>query len=362
MIAVTLTYCFLYAILLVIGSVGAWKYHKKGESLQKKNGRISLDDITLILPFRNEEKRISPLLQSIKNSTELPSKIIFIDDHSTDKTIEVIHSQLKNSPFEFIQSEKKGKKHAINTGIKKAATTYILTMDSDVWFEPDYFSQLKSLVPIDMHILPVKMTSQGWKIVFELDVYMINGLNLIATGFKQPIAASGANLLFLKTAYETVNSFHTHSHILSGDDQFLLSDFNKNDQIVALQTASKLAVTTPVPVSFKELISQRLRWILKTPKVNDPYALKIGSIQLSTTILFLLLSIWLLSASQFMLFFILFTVKSVADILLVQPYFSGIKKQGLLLLIPVYEVILPVYTITLSVMALFYKPSWKGRK
>lgn len=342
--------------------MGIRKYLKKRESFQKGNERISLDGITLIIPFRNEEKRISPLLQSITYSKELPAQIIFIDDHSTDKTEDIIHSLLKGKSFELIQSQKQGKKHAINEGIKKAKNAYILTMDADVWFETNYFSQLKSLAPIDMHILPVKMASQGWKILFEPDVYMINGLNLIATGLKRPIAASGANLLFRKTTYEAVNSLHAHAHVLSGDDQFLLADFNKNGQIIALQSESKFAVTTPVPNSFKELISQRLRWILKTPEVRDSFAVKIGVIQLSATICFLALSLWLLSESHFMPFFILFSIKSVADIMLVQPYFSGIKKQGLLLLIPVYEVILPVYTITLSIMALFYKPSWKGRK
>lgn len=362
MIIGVLAYCFSYSILLVVGCIGIRKYFRKKKLLQKENDRISLDDITLIIPFRNEEKRISPLLKSIKNSKELPSRIIFVDDYSTDKTVEIIHSILKHISVHFIQSEKQGKKHAINTGIKEAETPYILTMDADTWFEVNYFSQLKLLAPIDMHILPVKMASKGCKILFELDVYMLNGLNLIVTGLKRPIAASGANLLFRKTAYEVTNSLHSHSYLLSGDDQFLLADFNNNQQIVTLQTDSKLAVTTFVPDSLIELFSQRLRWILKTPKVKDSFAVKIGVIQLSATILFFALSFWLLKESQLILFFILFIIKSTMDILAVKPYFYEIKKQGLLLLVPVYEIILPVYTIMLSITALFYKPSWKGRK
>lgn len=362
MITVVAIYCFLYVTLLITGVIGIWKYFGEKEFLYNENGQISLDDITLIIPFRNEEKRISPLLSSLKDSKELPSQIIFIDDHSTDKTEQIIRSSLMHTPFDFVQSQKQGKKHAIGAGIKKAKNAYILTMDADVCFKADYFSELKSLPLVDMHILPVKMTSKGWKILFELDIYMINGLNLVTTGLKRPIAASGANLLFRKTAYETVSSLHEHSHILSGDDQFLLSDFNKNGQIVALQAESKFAVSTPVPGSLNELLSQRLRWIKKTPNVKDSFATKIGIIQLSTIFFFFLLSLWLLSASQFTLFLILFAIKSAADLLLVAPYFSEIKKQGLLFLIPIYEFILPVYTITLSIMTLFHKPSWKGRR
>lgn len=357
-----IAYCFFYLVLFIAGGIGIQRHFKKNKHKSTDNKRISLNEVTLITPFRNEEHRISPLLQSIENSPELPVQIIFVDDHSTDKTVEVIHSHLKNASFQIIHSQKEGKKNAIDTGIKNSATPYILTMDADVKFSEDYFSQIKSLSKADMHILPVKMTAKGWGQLFELDVYMVNGLNLIADGLKQPIAASGANLLFSKNAYETTNSLSAHSHVLSGDDQFLLADFVRNRKNIQLHSQNQFSVTTPAPNSLKELISQRLRWILKTPKVNDPFAMNIGVIQLLTTLCFLILSIWLLAKQQIALFMILFALKSVTDLFLVRPYFSGIKKQELFILIPVYEIILPIYTIVLAVIALFYKPSWKGRK
>lgn len=355
-------YCMWYSGLLIIGKAGVFLHFRKKQSKKEKKDTISLSDITLIVPFRNEANRIAPLLNSIAYSKELPAHILFVDDHSDDHTGIVIEEKLKNIQYQLISSIEAGKKGAIKMGIEMAVTPYILTMDADVTFPSTYFSCLQSLSESDMHILPVKMASRGWKIVFELDVYMVNGLNLIADGIKRPIVASGANLLFKREIYNQISTHSAHSSVLSGDDQFLLADFNNNGRTVSLQTNANLAVITPVPDSISDFISQRLRWIAKTPKVKDSFALKIGIIQLLTTIGFLVLSFSVLMKSQFMLFFVLLAVKSTIDILLVQPYFTAIKKQGFLFLIPVYEIIFPIYTITLSIMALFHKPNWKGRR
>jgi biofilm PGA synthesis N-glycosyltransferase PgaC len=355
-------YTLVYIVFVFIGKTGISRHFQKRQDEMKLRNSISLDNITLIIPFRNEIHRISPLLQSISQSAELPKNIIFVDDHSDDNTHEYIKQHLRNIPYQLFQNKEKGKKGAIKTGIENSVTPYILTMDADVTFSPSYFSNLNLLAELDMHILPVKMSAKGWKKLFELDVYMINGLNVIADGIKRPIAASGANLLFKREAYHQVNSYSSHSSILSGDDQFLLADFNNSGLTVALQTDSSFVVTTPVPNSIKELVTQRLRWISKTPKVKDSFALKIGSIQLLTSLGFFLLGIWILINTQFLVFVLLILIKSIADIVLVKPYFSGIKKQGLLFLIPVYEILLPFYTLILSIMALLYKPRWKGRK
>lgn len=350
-----LIYCLIYFSLAIVGFIGIFRYLRK-QYVQEPT--ISLSEITVIIPFRNEENRILSLLQSLNQAKELPASILFIDDHSSDNTVEIIKNQL-TIPHQIIASSENGKKQAIALGIELAQTEYILTLDADVWFESDYFSKLKQLKSADMHILPVKMSANGWKKLFELDVYMINGINLIATGLKRPIAASGANLLFSKNVYLTSNSLSSHAHIASGDDQFLLADFVKQKKEIQLHGDAKFAVTTDVPTTLKELISQRLRWILKTPKVPDSFALKIGFIQLTTTISFLVLGI--LTATNPLYFLILLGIKTMLDSALMACYFRKIGKFNYLFLIPIYEVILPIYTILLAILALFFKPKWKGR-
>lgn len=356
------TYSIIYLVLFLAGRTGIFRHARKEQAAFNSTGSIALREITLIVPFRNEEHRILPLLHALLRSGELPRHIIFVDDHSTDKTVAIISSTLQPIRFQILHAEQEGKKSAILTGVKHSATKYILTMDADVSFPENYFSALEYLKTADMHVLPVRMTARGWKKIFEMDVYMVNSLNLIANGFSRTITASGANLLFNTASFREVSSYPSHAHLLSGDDQFLLADFNRAKKEVFLHSTAQLAVSTPAPASLKEFFSQRLRWIQKTPSVPDRLALKFGAIQLIATVFFLFLLAATAIQANSLLFVFLLGIKCLLDALLVSPYFLRLEKQNLLSLLPVYELILPVYTMVLGFASLFVKPTWKGRK
>ncbi|WP_299518568.1 glycosyltransferase family A protein, partial [uncultured Flavobacterium sp.] len=53
----------------------------------------------IIIPTYNEEKFISLTLQSIVEQTVLPSKIVVVNDGSTDKTKEIIQSFVEKYLF-----------------------------------------------------------------------------------------------------------------------------------------------------------------------------------------------------------------------------------------------------------------------
>lgn len=344
-----------------MGLIGIYIHIKKKKKETLKCDVIQLEEITLLIPFRDEALRIKPLLNSIIHAEKLPKSIIFIDDQSVDDTSRIIRNSLSNIDYEIIHTKNPGKKNALNTGIKLVETKYILTMDADVVFHPEYFLHLEQQKDADMIIFPVKMSSRGYQKLFELDIYMINSLNLIADGFKRPIVASGANLLFKKTVYDEINTLSSHNHILSGDDQFLLADFNKNKKDVQIVIKNQLAIETPVPLTLNELIKQRLRWIQKTPKVNDNYALFLGSIQVITTIFFLLLLITTLNQKLYIQSIALILSKYFCDFLIAYHLLKSIQKKQLLLWLLIYELLLPIYTVMLGLLSIFMKPIWKKR-
>ncbi|MGG5831946.1 glycosyltransferase family 2 protein, partial [Bacillus pumilus] len=49
--------------------------------------RISL---SILIPARNEEKRIEACLQSIVDQRLYPKEVVVLDDHSTDQTLSLI--------------------------------------------------------------------------------------------------------------------------------------------------------------------------------------------------------------------------------------------------------------------------------
>ena len=80
--------------------------------------------LTLIIPYRNEENRIQNLLFSLENQkdTSSISKIIFVDDHSTDSSRAQVNNWITkqdlNCESHFLD-QYHGKKRAIDLGVQK---------------------------------------------------------------------------------------------------------------------------------------------------------------------------------------------------------------------------------------------------
>lgn len=338
-----------------------WKKERKYTSSTNK---IKLAEITVIVPFRNEEKRISGFLNSILKSTKLPAKIIFVDDHSEDESVSLIQNKLGDLQFEILASKagETGKKKALRLGISQVQTQFFLTLDADVAFETDYFEQLEKLEPADLYLLPAVMISKRWyEHLYEVDLLLVNALNTGLSGLKRPIIASGANLLVRKKSFDLFDRFETHAYIPSGDDIYLLRDFRNALADVRVFTKPCVQVTTETPQSFNEFIHQRLRWIAKTGDVNDHLSTALALVQLVLTISFFSILIYLFFQSQFYLASIAFGLKICVDMLLFLPFFKRFNRMTAWFLLPFYQVIFPLYNLLILVLLPFFKPIWKGR-
>lgn len=354
-------YSSLLFLLLGIGLTLQWKKERKYVA---QSNCIELSELTVIVPFRNEEKRILELLDSIKNSSKLPSKIIFIDDHSEDATVSIIQDKLGSIPFEILSASdgEFGKKKALRLGISKVQTNYFLTLDADIAFASDYFEQIEKLAPADMYLLPAVLIAKRWyEHFFEVDLLLVNALNTGLSGLKRPIIASGANLLVRKTSFDKFDRFETHAHIPSGDDIYLLRDFRNANADVRVFANSAVQVTTETPQSFKEFIHQRLRWIAKTGDVNDHLSTALAIVQLLLTIGFFGILAYLIIVQNYYLSSIIFAFKVCVDMLLFLPFFKRFNRLKAWLLLPIYQIIFPFYNLLILVLLPFFKPVWKGR-
>jgi len=345
-----------------MGLTFQWK--KERTYLQKENN-LKLAEITVLIPFRNEEKRITDLLESILKSSVLPSKFLFIDDHSSDKSVAKINAILRDFPFEIltVPDGEFGKKKALRIGIEAVETPYFLTLDADVAFAKNYFEQLEKLSPADLYILPAVLISKRWfEHFFEVDLLLVNALNTGLSGLKRPIIASGANLLVRKSSFEQYDCYETHAHIPSGDDIYLLRDFRNANAEVRVCTIPTFQVTTETPQSFSEYIHQRLRWVAKTGNVRDHLSTFLALVQFLLTIGFFCILIYLLFNSKFELALITFTFKVLVEMMLFLPFFYRFKRMKAWFLLPIYQLLFPFYNLLILVLIPFFKPIWKGRE
>lgn len=89
--------------------------------------------ISIIIPCYNSEKYIMKNLDSLIRQTNKNFKVYFIDDGSTDNTINVIEEKLSNTlvNYDIYVREHKGVGAARNFGISISSNPYIMFLDSD---------------------------------------------------------------------------------------------------------------------------------------------------------------------------------------------------------------------------------------
>ncbi len=100
----------------------------------------TLEELTLAIPARNEEKNLQILLTQLVDQHSKPKEILVLNDNSTDQTMEVVKSFESRLPgIRILQGEAlpsgwRGKIWALNQLSREALTPYILFIDADVRF------------------------------------------------------------------------------------------------------------------------------------------------------------------------------------------------------------------------------------
>lgn len=98
-----------------------------------------IDDlVSVIIPVYNAEKYIEETIDSLIGQTYENWELIFIDDGSTDHSVEIIRKYTEQSPKMVLYKNKKnrGPAFARNRGIRMARGQYLAYMDADDTCDP----------------------------------------------------------------------------------------------------------------------------------------------------------------------------------------------------------------------------------
>ena len=330
--------------------------------------------VTVIVAARNEERIIAKTLDDLvaqsydKDLTE----IIFINDHSTDRTSDII-SLYTNHGVKLINlNEDKPlnsyKKKAIQTAIAKASGSLIVTTDADCRMGSEWIKTIVSFYEtgkFKMISSPVVYFEE--KSFFEraqaLEFLYLIGLGAATIGNKKPATCNGANLAYEKEAFYEVGGFKGIDDLASGDDELLLHKMAKayGNKIGFLKN-TKAIVHTHAKPSLGAFIQQRKRWSSKSTRYKNKFIIALGVL------------IWLFNLSivanicmGFIHHFYLYIafLQLLAKILIELLFLIGItgfaRRRKLLLLLPVVSVLHVVYIIYIGIAGNSGKYKWKGR-
>ncbi len=111
--------------------------------------------ITVITPVYNVKKFIRRCAESLLSQTYSDVEFIFVNDASTDGSVDILNSIIKQYPNKNIRlihhSENRGLPSSRKTGYEASTGRYIFNCDGDDWLEPTMLEKLYSAVaPLDI--------------------------------------------------------------------------------------------------------------------------------------------------------------------------------------------------------------------
>jgi len=361
---------FLYALLFLY-----YRYHWQQSSSQRRDAqgepRIFF---SIIIPARNEERYIAKCLHTVVH-LNYPAhlfEIIVVDDHSTDRTAEIVRSFPQVRLIHLSDHTTAGlnsyKKMAIETGIQHSKGDYIVTTDADCTVSSDWlriFDQYIQKVKPALIAAPVVVDDRhSWLNTFEsLDFMMLQAITAAAVQSGMHSMANGANLCYRKAVFEEVEGFKQIDAIASGDDMLLLQKIAaKYPEDIVYCHSKEAIVKTAGAETVRAFIDQRIRWASKgkhyTGALFKSILLFVYLFNISMVILFIM---GLLFSFYMKLFLISILLKSFIELLLLFPAARFFNKLHLLRYFIPLQPIHIVYMVTAGTFGNAGKYQWKGR-
>ncbi len=361
----------LYTItisLLMVGMRRVKKYHYQEP----------LDPVgfSIIIPCRDEAFRIVALLESCLqlDYKQHLFELLFIDDFSSDKTVDIIHQHLRNSGiryavFQNTQHEGSPKKQAITLGVAKASFTWILSTDADCRVPKLWLKSLASCIEEQQPRMIVGPVNYSPSNTFLASFQHLHFISLQATnmglfGFHRPIMSNGANLAYLKEDFLTLNGYSGNTHITSGDDVFLFEKFQQTYPKSVQYLKNKNAIVTTFPVAtWSGFIQQSIRWAGKTGASNSMLSKGLGLlvVLMNMVVLVGIVSSILDTENLQHLGIVLGTKLGVDFLFFLSAFQFFDPPKYRVLYIIASSVVYPIYAIVTAVLIPFSSYTWKGR-
>lgn len=338
--------------------------------------RILQEFISIIVPFRNEEKNILNIYNSLTTQNYPTEKyeIIFVDDSSNDNSLNLLNNLPKKEnvsihsvPKDY--SKNAHKKRAIRFGIEKSSGEIIVTTDADCIHKKYWLRNLLKFMDEKTGFVsgPVEFISNSNLFSkmqrLEFAGLVITGAGLI--GCNNPIICNAANIAYRKKAFKEVNGFTYQMSLSSGDDELLMQKIHRDtDYKIKFALDKNAIVSTEANPTIKEFYHQRKRWASKGLFYGDNLLL----LKLVLIFLFYLSLIIqpilaiVLSAKFFISFIISLLIKISSEYLILKKGTALLFDSKILKSFILTEILQVPYILISGFMGMFGNLVWKDRK
>ena len=325
---------------------------------------------TVVIAARNEENTLGKLLEDLDRQETNNFEVIVVDDHSDDNTtgiVKALATQVRYPLTLLNPGVLQGKKNSLSAGVAHAQGSMVIATDADCRVGEGWIATLRRCFEND----DTKFVSGSVRIhrdstlrtaLQATEFVSLVGTGAAAIGSGYPVMCNGANMAFRKETFLEVNGYEGNLHIASGDDEFLMNKILARYPKGVMFCGNPEATVETAAVSWKEFISQRIRWAGKWKghgvSISAAIAIFVFSFHFSLLTLFPAT----VTAYHPIIPGILLVVKAILEYSFLSTVcrFLGLKWSwpafGLL------QVIYPLYAVIMGIAANVGSTTWKGRK
>ena len=112
---------------------------------------------TIIIPNINGKGWLKDSIESVYAQTEQDFELIVVDNGSTDESLEQARSYCSRENFQLIENgSNTGFSHAVNQGIARAKSEFVVLFNNDAFAEPQWLAELIRVAESDEKIFAVQ--------------------------------------------------------------------------------------------------------------------------------------------------------------------------------------------------------------
>lgn len=330
--------------------------------------------VSILIAARNEEEKIARTIDDILAQSYPAAliELIIVDDHSTDRTSDIVLSYAGKGVKLIRLNEKEKlnsyKKKAIAEAISMASGELIVTTDADCRMKADWIKTIVSFYEeTGSKLISSPVVYHHEKSFFErlqtLEFLYLIGLGASSIGNRMPSTCNGANLAYRKDVFIELGGFKGIDELASGDDELFLHKVASRypDKIGFCKSADAI-VYTDAKETLPEFISQRKRWASKSTKYKDKKIVALGvAIWLFNLIIFANVLLGLYIADLWIIALLAIALKYFSEMLFLGPVTAFAKRTELMKYLPLLTVIHILYIIYIGIAGNSGKYIWKGR-
>ena len=370
----------LISILIAMFTLFYWGimlYLRKGWGklrLINAENKLCKTSVSIMIAARNEERMIESTIQDIL-AQDYPAhllQLIVVDDHSKDRTSEIVLSFIDPRVKLINLNEKEPlnsyKKKAISEAIKVSNAELIISTDGDCRMGPNW---LKSIVTLyesgDYKMISSPVSYFEEQNIFEemqsLEFLFLIGLGASGIGNGNPTTCNGANLAYRRDVFHELKGFQGIDHLASGDDElFMHKVASAYPNGIGFCKSRDAIVHTHAKANLGEFIQQRKRWASKSTSYKNK-----GIVILGVLIWLFNLSIIITALAGFidpkfwLIALVTILLKMLAEFIFLIPICRFRERMKLLYYLPLLNLIHIFYLVYIGIAGNSGKYKWKGR-